>query len=59
MGKVLWSRIIKKSSFWVGLFGDVYITTGCFDRSVKTCDDVNIPWKFNNQPILWLKDLPI
>jgi len=26
----------------------VYITTGCFDRSVKTLDDVNIPGEFNN-----------
>jgi len=32
-----------------GIFGHVYITTGCFDRSVKTLDDVNIPWEFNNQ----------
>jgi len=31
-----------------GLFGHVYITTGCFDRSIKTLDDVNIPWEFIN-----------
>jgi len=34
----------KKISVCVfGLFGHVYITTGCFDRSVKTLDDVNVP----------------
>ena len=41
----------------VGLFVDVYITTGCFDKSVKTCDDVKIPLEFNNEPISWLKAL--
>jgi len=32
----------------VGLFGHVYIITGCFDRSVKTLDNVDIPMEFNN-----------
>jgi len=41
---------LKKISVWVvGLFGHVYITTGCFDRSVKTLDDINIPWEINNR----------
>jgi len=38
---------------WVfGLFSDVHITTGCFDKFVKfvkTLDDVNILWEFNNR----------
>jgi len=25
------------------------MTTGCFDKSVKTLDDVNVPWEFKNQ----------
>jgi len=25
------------------------MSTGCFDRPVKTLDDVRIPWEFNNQ----------
>jgi len=33
----------------VGIFGHVYITTGCFHRPVKTLDDVNLPWEFNNR----------
>jgi len=35
---------------WVfGFYGHVYTTTGCFDRSVKTLDDVKIPWEVNNR----------
>jgi len=42
--------IKKENSVWVvSLFGDVYITTRCFDRSVKTCDDINTLWEFNNR----------
>jgi len=35
--------------WFVGLFGDVYITTECFDKSVKPLNDVNIPCKLNNR----------
>jgi len=33
----------------VGIFGHIYITTGCFDKLVKTLDDVDIAWEFDNQ----------
>jgi len=44
----------KKFSVCVfGLFGHVYITTGCFDKSVKTLDDVNIRGSSKIEPISW------
>jgi len=56
--KDLLFRLQKKISvLLVGIFGHVCITTGCFERSVKTLDDVNIPWDSNNELNSWLKAL--
>jgi len=42
-------------SAFLAMFTQPQNVLTCFDRSVKTCDDVNIREISTIQPILWLK----